>query len=167
MQHPKRHPKQHQRIKMNLSNIIKIGKKTKKPKRLGRGPGSGTGKTAGRGHKGAGQRSGKKLPYAGYRGGNLPLVRTLPKRGFKPPRRVEYQIVGLGDIQKRSKGSEEINPQTLKALRLIRSDKKPVKVLAKIEGELSKKLVVKVDKFSAKTRQLIEAAGGTIECLTR
>ena len=152
---------------MDLSNIVKIGKKAKKPKRLGRGPGSGLGKTSGRGHKGAGQRSGKKLPYIGFRGGNLPLARTLPKRGFRPPRRVEYQIVNLEDIQKRFKGSEEINPKSLKDLRLIRNDKKPVKVLATIDGELSKKLIVKVDKFSAKTKELIEAAGGSIECLTR
>ena len=152
---------------MDLSNVIKIGKRAKKPKRLGRGAGSGSGKTAGRGHKGAGQRSGKKLPYAGFRGGNLPLVRTLPKRGFTPVRGVKYQIVGLGDIQKRSKESKEINPQILKKLKLIQDDKKPVKVLATINGELSKKLVVKVDKFSAKTKELIEAAGGSIECLTR
>ncbi len=152
---------------MDLSNIVKIGRKVKKPKRLGRGAGSGSGKTAGRGHKGAGQRSGKKLPYAGFRGGNLPLARTLPKRGFKPPRIVEYQIVSLGDIQKKSKANEEINPQTLKKFKLIRNDSKPVKVLANIDGELSKKLVVKVDKFSAKTKKLIEAAGGSIECLTR
>lgn len=152
---------------MDLSNIRKIGKKNKKPKRLGRGAGSGSGKTSGRGHKGAGQRAGKKLPYAGFRGGNLPLVRTLPKRGFTPPRRVEYQIVSLGDIQRKAKESEEINPQILKKLKLIRNDKKPVKVLATIDGELSKKLVVKVDKFSAKTKELIEAAGGMIECLGR
>ncbi len=152
---------------MDLSNITKIGKRVKKPKRLGRGAGSGSGKTAGRGHKGAGQRSGKKLPYAGFRGGNLPLARTLPKRGFKPPRRVEYQIVSLGDIQKKSKDSAEINPQTLKKLNLICDDRRPVKVLANIDGELAKKLVVKVDKFSAKTKELIEAAGGSIECLTR
>ncbi|NQT28615.1 MAG: 50S ribosomal protein L15 [Candidatus Omnitrophica bacterium] len=152
---------------MNLSNIIKIGKKTKKPKRLGRGPGSGTGKTAGRGHKGAGQRSGKKLPYIGFRGGNLPLARTLPKRGFTPPRKVEYQIVNLGEIQKRAKGTEEINPTVLKKLGLIQDEKKPVKVLAKIEGKLSKKLIIKVDKFSAKAKEFVEAAGGSIECLTR
>jgi len=152
---------------MDLSSITKIGKRAKKPKRLGRGSGSGSGKTAGRGHKGAGQRSGKKLPYAGFRGGNLPLARTLPKRGFTPPRRVNYQIVSLGDIQKKSKGSEEINPQILKKLKLIRDEEKPIKVLAAIDGEFSKKLVVKVDKFSAKTKELIEAAGGSIECLTR
>jgi len=152
---------------MDLSNIRKIGKKNKKPKRLGRGAGSGSGKTSGRGHKGAGQRSGKKLPYAGFRGGNLPLARTFPKRGFTPPRRVKYQIVSLGDIQRKSKGNEEINSKSLKKLKLIRNDKKPVKVLATIDGELDKKLVVKVDKFSAKTKELIEAAGGMIECLGR
>ena len=152
---------------MDLSSIRKIGKKAKKPKRLGRGAGSGSGKTSGRGHKGAGQRSGKKLPYVGFRGGNLPLARTLPKRGFTPLRRLEYQIVNLGDIQKKLKGNEEINPTSLKKLNLIKDDKKPVKVLATIDGELSKKLVVKVDKFSAKTKEIIEAAGGSIECLTR
>jgi len=152
---------------MNLSNITKIGKKVKKPKRKGRGPGSGTGKTAGRGHKGAGQRSGKKLPYAGFKGGNLPLARKLPKRGFKSLRKVEYQVVNLGEIQKKAKGTEEINPVLLKKLGLIRDEKRPVKVLAKIEGELSKKLVIKVDKFSAKVEELIKVSGGSIECLTR
>lgn len=152
---------------MNLSSIRKVGKKAKKPKRLGRGAGSGLGKTAGRGHKGAGQRSGKKLPYAGFRGGNLPLVRTLPKRGFSPPRRVEYQIVNLRDIQIKSKGSGAVDPQRLEELKLILDRKKPVKILAATGIELSEKLSIKADKFSAKAKALIEAAGGSAECLTR
>ncbi len=152
---------------MDLSNIKKIGKKNKKPKRLGRGAGTGRGKTSGRGHKGAGQRKGKKLPYAGFRGGNLPLTRVLPKRGFTPLRKTEYQIVNLRDIQKRVKDISEVTPKALKKLNLIKDEKKPVKVLAVVEGELSKKLVVKVDKFSLKAKELIEAAGGRIECLGR
>ncbi|MFH1518971.1 MAG: 50S ribosomal protein L15 [Candidatus Omnitrophota bacterium] len=152
---------------MDLSNIKKIGKKNKKPKRLGRGTGTGTGKTSGRGHKGAGQRKGKKLPYAGFRGGNLPLARVLPKRGFTPLRKTEYQIVNLRDIQKRVKDRDEVNPKVLMKLNLIKDEKKPVKVLAVVEGKLSKKLVIKVDKISSKAKELVEAAGGRIECLGR
>ena len=152
---------------MDLSNIRKIGKKKKKPKRLGRGTGTGTGKTSGRGHKGAGQRKGKKLPYAGFRGGNLPLARILPKRGFTPPRKVEYQIVNLRDIQQKAGDVKEINPEVLKKLKLIKNEKKPIKVLAVVEGELTNALVIKVDKFSLKTKELVIAAGGRIECLNR
>tara|TARA_B100000315_G_scaffold253297_1_gene291813 strand:- start:1089 stop:1544 length:456 start_codon:yes stop_codon:yes gene_type:complete len=151
---------------MDLSNI-KVRVKNKKPKRLGRGTGSGTGKTAGRGHKGAGQRAGKKLPYAGFRGGNLPLARVLPKRGFTPPRKTEYQEVNLDAIQKRAAKQEVINPEILKKLNLIKDEKKPVKILAKIQKKFDKKLTFKVDKFSAKAKELIEAAGGNIECLNR
>ncbi|MCK4520012.1 MAG: 50S ribosomal protein L15 [Candidatus Omnitrophica bacterium] len=152
---------------MDLSNIRKIGKKNKKPKRLGRGTGTGRGKTSGRGHKGAGQRKGKKLPYAGFRGGNLPIARILPKRGFTSFRKVEYQIVNLRDIQGRAGDAKEINPEVLKKLKLIKSEKKPVKVLAVVKNEFSKKLVIKADKFSLKAKELIEAAGGRIECLVR
>ena len=152
---------------MDLSNIRKIGKKKKKPKRLGRGIGTGTGKTSGRGHKGAGQRKGKKLPYAGFRGGNLPLARILPKRGFTSLRKMEYQIVNLRDIQKRAGKEKEINPEVLKKLKLIKNEKKPIKVLAVVEGELTNALVIKVDKISLKAKELVVAAGGRVECLSR
>jgi len=151
---------------MSLANL-KLPVKNKKGKRLGRGTGSGTGKTAGRGHKGAGQRAGKKTPYAGFRGGNLPLARVLPKRGFTPLKRKEYQIVNLSDIERKLKAGEKVNPEVLKKLNLIKDDKKLIKILAKTDGKFTKKLFFKANKFSAKAKELIEAAGGKIECLAR
>ncbi len=141
--------------------------RNKKPKRLGRGPGSGWGKTSGRGHKGAGQRKGKKLPYVGFRGGNLPYSRVIPKRGFKSPRKKEYQLVNLRSIESKIKTVAEVNPQVLKELNLIKDAKKPVKILGDIKEKLSKKLTFKADRFSAKAKSLIEDSGGKIECLDR
>ncbi len=151
---------------MDLSNI-RVKTKNKKPKRLGRGTGSTTGKTAGRGHKGAGQRKGKTLPYEGFRGGNLPYLRLIPKRGFTPHRRVKYQVVNLGDIQKKISKAEEIGPELLKENNLVSSAKKPIKVLATVQDKFSLKALFKADKFSSKARELIEAAGGKVECLNR
>jgi len=151
---------------MDLSTI-RVKTKNKKPKRLGRGTGSTTGKTAGRGHKGAGQRKGKCLPYAGFRGGNLPYFRIIPKRGFNPHRKKEYQIVNLGQIQEKIKKAEEITPELLKEKNLIKDIKKPIKVLSKKEGDFTIKANFKADKFSVKAREIIEAAGGKVECLKR
>jgi len=148
---------------MELSNI-KVKVKNKKPKRLGRGTGSGWGKTAGRGNKGAGQRSGKKLPYAGFRGGNLPYLRVIPKRGFTPPRGTKYQVVNLGDIQAKAKDSKEITPEILKKLNLIKDDKKPVKILGGAAQKLTLKALFKADRFSSGAKKMIEEAGGKAEC---
>jgi large subunit ribosomal protein L15 len=103
---------------MDLSSL-RPKVKNKKPKRLGRGVGSGCGKTAGRGHKGAGQRAGKKSPYEGFAGGNIPYLRRIPKRGFNPPRKKEYQIVNLEDVQRKIKDVEVIDPVVLKKVNLI------------------------------------------------
>lgn len=150
---------------MELYNIgAKV--KNKKGKRLGRGAGSGKGKTSGRGHKGAGQRSGKKLPYAGFRGGNLPIARVMPKRGFNAYLPKEFQIINLGQIEAVGEISE-VNPASLKELNLIKDEKKPVKILAKTKDKFTKKIIFKADKFSAKAKELIEAAGGSVECLKR
>jgi large subunit ribosomal protein L15 len=151
---------------MDLSKI-KPRKAKKTTKRLGRGSGSGWGKTSGRGNKGAGQRSGKKLPYVGFRGGNLPLLRVIPKRGFHSVKKNDYQIVNLGNILKLSSSAGEVNPKLLKEMNLIKDENKPVKVLADIKGNFDKKLIFKADKFSKKAKELIEKAGGNIECLTR
>lgn len=151
---------------MNLSNL-RPSQKRKTTKRLGRGPGSGWGKTAGRGHKGAGQRSGKKLPYLGFKGGNLPLARKIPKRGFTSHQKRNYQIVNLGSIQERIKKENEINPTILKQLNLIKNENNLVKILADIKGSFDCKLVIKADKFSSKAKELIEKAGGIAECLSR
>ena len=150
---------------MDLSNIIV--KRKKAPKRLGRGTGSTTGKTSGRGHNGSGQRKGKKTPYAGYRGGSLSFARALPKRGFTPPRRTVYQVVNLFDIKKIGKDNIEVTPEFLKKMNLIRDELKPIKILAKIDGEFKVKVVVKADEFSLRAKEMIESAGGQAECLKR
>jgi len=153
---------------MDLSNIG-VTTRNKKPRRLGRGTGTGRGKTSGRGHKGAGQRKGKKLPYIGFRGGNLPYLRVIPKRGFSPPRRKDYQIVNLGDIQNKIKDAGEINPNILKEKNIIKDADRPVKILADIDtkGAFTLKALFKADKFSSRAKELIEAAGGGIEQLER
>ncbi|MDP2923926.1 MAG: 50S ribosomal protein L15 [Candidatus Omnitrophota bacterium] len=151
---------------MNLSQI-RTKVKRKSTKRLGRGTGSGWGKTAGRGNKGAGSRKGKVLPYIGFAGGNIPFLRKIPKRGFNALNHKEYQVVNLGDIQDKIKDVTEVDPKTLEVFHLIRDANKPVKVLANIKGKLSLKAIFKVDSFSVKAKELIEAAGGKIECLAR
>ncbi len=151
---------------MKLSDI-RVKVKSKKRRRVGRGTGCGSGKTSGRGHKGAGQRKGKKLPYAGFRGGNLPLIRTLPKRGFKAHRSRNYQLVNLKDIAKKITAKDELTPEILEKFNLIKDKDQPVKILANISGEFKTKLKFKADAFSAKAKELIEACGGSVECLNR
>ena len=124
-------------------------------KRLGRGPGTGLGKTSGRGHKGQKSRSGGSTkPW--FEGGQMPLQRRLPKRGFAPRNRVEYQVVNVGDLE-RLPGSDA-TPQTLKTAGLIGSRNRPVKILGK--GELSRTLSVAAHAFSRTAREKIEKAGG-------
>ncbi|UCC95443.1 MAG: 50S ribosomal protein L15 [Candidatus Omnitrophota bacterium] len=151
---------------MDLSKI-RIKTKKKSFKRLGRGTGSGKGKTSGRGHKGAGQRAGKRLPYPGFAGGNLPYVRKMPKRGFRPPKRNEYQIVNLRDIKKKIKNVSAIDPATLKKANLIKDEEKPIKILADLEGTFNLKTTFKADSFSKKAKQVIEEVGGKTEQLRR
>ena len=130
---------------------------TKSSKRVGRGPGSGVGKTAGRGHKGQKSRSGGSTkPW--FEGGQMPLQRRLPKRGFRPYRRVEYQVVNVRDLE-RVKG-DEATPETMKAAGLIGSLRKPVKILG--EGEISRALSVKAHAFSRTAREKIEKSGGGV-----
>jgi len=148
---------------MNLSEI-KAVTKNKKAKRRGRGTGSGLGKTSGRGHKGAGQRKGKKLPYIGFSGGNLPFLRQMPKRGFNAVRPKSYQIVKLADIQKKAKEDIELTPKVMVDLNLIKDEKKPVKILANIDSPFNLKINVKTDKISKKAKEIIESKGGSWEC---
>ena len=126
-------------------------------KRLGRGPGSGVGKTAGRGHKGQKSRSGGSTkPW--FEGGQMPLQRRLPKRGFRPYKRVEYQVVNVRDLE-RVEG-EEATPETLKSAGLIRSLRRPVKILG--EGKITRALNVTAHAFSQTARAKIEKAGGSV-----
>jgi len=137
--------------------------KNKKTKRVGRGVGSGSGKTSGRGHKGAGQRTGSKR-YIGHEGGNVPYLRKIPKRGFTALRHKDFQVVNIASIVERLKNKKEITPKELKEVNLIRDEKKPTKILARVGEVKLWAATFKVDKFSKKAIEIIEAAGGKAEC---
>jgi large subunit ribosomal protein L15 len=132
-------------------------------KRVGRGPGSGNGKTAGRGHKGQKSRSGFSRRY-GFEGGQMPLVRRIPKHGFTNIFRVEFQVVNLRDLERVFADGDSVSPEEMVEKGLVRGGKRLVKVLA--DGELSKKLTVRAHKFSASARVGIEKAGGSCEVVT-
>jgi large subunit ribosomal protein L15 len=136
---------------------------TKTRKRVGRGPGSGLGKTAGRGHKGQKSRSGYSRRF-GFEGGQMPLVRRIPKRGFTNLNRVSYQVVNVRDLERVFGDGDEVTPEVLASKGLVRGGDRPVKVLA--GGELSKKLSVCAHKFSEAARTKIEGAGGSCEVVT-
>ncbi len=137
--------------------------KSKPRKRIGRGESSGWGKTAGRGNKGYGQRSGPG-PHVGHEGGQLPYFRRIPKRGFSNFKfQTVYQIVNIGKLNEKFNNNEEVNPETLFAKRLIRDANDLVKILG--NGELKKSLTVKAHKFSTSAIQAIENAGGRVEVI--
>jgi large subunit ribosomal protein L15 len=131
-------------------------------KRIGRGQGSGNGKTAGRGHKGAKSRSGYKFKR-GFEGGQMPLHRRVPKRGFHNPFRVEYQVVNLDTLAERFDAGTVVTPELLAKHRLVASAAKPLKVLGR--GEIAKALTVHAHKFSGEAAKKIAAAGGATEQL--
>ncbi len=132
----------------------------KNRKRVGRGPGSGRGKTSGRGHKGAGQHASRRKKR-GHEGGQMPLHRRLPKRGFTNIFKKEFQVVNLAHLSRCS--SAEITGESLKAAGLIHSLRIPVKVLG--NGELDKAYTVKAAAFSKTAVAKIEAAGGKAEVI--
>ncbi|MEE4314319.1 MAG: 50S ribosomal protein L15 [Desulfofustis sp.] len=142
---------------MTLANLSPQEGSRKPKKRVGRGPGSGHGKTSGRGHKGAKARSGYKSK-PGFEGGQMPLQRRLPKRGFNNIFRKQYEIIGLGQLDAFEAG-QEISTETLVAAGMVKAGN-GVKILA--NGEISKALTVKVEKVSGTARELIEKAGGTV-----
>jgi len=144
---------------MDLSHLRPAAGAIKKRKRLGRGTGSGHGKTSGKGHKGRSSRSGGNTP-PGYEGGQMPLARRLPKRGFHNPSREEYRIVNLGSLERFSAGSV-VDVTTLREVGLVQGKKRKVKILA--QGNLTKALIVKVHAFSQQAREKIVALGGSIE----
>jgi large subunit ribosomal protein L15 len=146
---------------MDLSNLKPPKGANRNRKRVGRGPGSGLGKTAGRGNKGAQSRSGYKQKR-GFEGGQMPLHRRLPKRGFFNPFRIEYAVVNLDDLAARFAAGAVVTPEVLRAERLV-TTKQPIKVLAR--GEIAVALTVKAHKFSGKAAEKITAAGGSVETL--
>jgi large subunit ribosomal protein L15 len=146
---------------MGLNNLRPPKGARHAKKRIGRGQGSGNGKTAGRGHKGAKSRSGFKFKR-GFEGGQMPLHRRVPKRGFHNPFRVEYEVVNLDTLSERFDAGAAITPDSLKEAGLVTGGA-PIKVLAR--GEVSKALTVKAHKFSGKAAEKIAAAGGQAEAL--
>ncbi len=129
--------------------------------RVGRGQGSGNGKTAGRGNKGQKARSGGGVRL-GFEGGQTPLFRRIPKRGFQNINRKEYAVVNLGTLNRFEDG-QEVTAAVLVEAGIVKNEKDGIKVLA--NGKLERKLTVKANKFSQAAKEAIEAAGGTVEVI--
>ena len=146
---------------MKLSELSPAPGSSKKRKRVGRGDGSGHGKTSCRGHKGQGARSGGGT-RPGFEGGQMPLQRRLPKRGFHNPFRIAMDIVNLDQLENFPAGSE-VTPDVLAERGLVRGKNRRVKVLG--DGLLSKALTIKAHGFSAKAKEKIEASGGKVELI--
>ena len=146
---------------MGLSNLKPARGAKQIRKRVGRGPGSGNGKTAGRGNKGAQSRSGYSYKR-GFEGGQMPLHRRLPKRGFHNPFRTEYAVVNLDQLEAQFESGATVTPDTLRASGLINS-RHPIKVLAR--GDVTKALTVQAHKFSGKAAEKLAAAGGKAEAI--
>ena len=149
---------------MRLEDLRPAPGSTRPRKRIGRGPGSGTGKTAGKGHKGQLARSGGGSK-PGFEGGQMPLYRRLPKRGFLPyGGKTEFALVKLGDLSARFPAGSVVDPQALVQAGLLRKSRRDaVKVLA--DGEIGHALTIRVHKISAAAREKLEAAGGRVEVL--
>ena len=146
----------------DLSNLRAPEGSHRDTKRLGRGPGSGQGKTAGKGHKGSMARAGHTGPGGGkpgFEGGQMPLHRRLPKRGFTPLNRVEYQVVNLYQLE--TLAVTDVTPETLHAAGLVGHARRPVKVLG--TGDITRKLNISAHSFSQSARQKIEGLGGTVQ----
>ena len=145
---------------MNLSTLKPIKGSVKGRKRVGRGHGSGLGKSSGRGDKGAGQRSGfKRRPW--FEGGQMSLARRLPKKGFTNIFKKEFQIINIYSIEKLDE--ETITVNVLKERGLVKSLFIPIKILG--EGVINKKIIIEANSFSASAKKAIEKAGGTCKVL--
>ena len=147
---------------MKLHELSPADGSKKAVKRIGRGPASGQGKTAGKGHKGQKARSGYSR-RAGFEGGQMPLQRRLPKRGFNNIFATEYAIVNVSDINDRFEDGATVDAQSLVESGLIKKTLDGIKVLGK--GEITKAVTVKADKVSESAKAKIEAAGGKVEVL--
>jgi large subunit ribosomal protein L15 len=144
---------------MRLNNLKSASKSRKTRQRVGRGPGSGRGKTAARGQKGQRARSGGKVS-PGFEGGQMPLQRRLPKRGFRNPFRKTFAVIHVGDLD-RFAANSVVDMEALCQAGLVNRVRDGVKVLS--DGEMTRPITLRVHKVSRKTREKIEAAGGTVE----
>ena len=149
---------------MMIHDVTIVAGKKKKRKRIGKGIGSGTGKTSGRGTKGAGSRSGWAGSIRPSReGGQMPLFRRVPKRGFTNIFRVEYAVVNLDTLAEVFEAGSAVTPELLRERGLVRASRAPIKVLGR--GEISKALTVKAHKFSGSAAEKIAKAGGKAEAI--
>ncbi|MFQ5489699.1 MAG: 50S ribosomal protein L15 [Phycisphaerae bacterium] len=143
---------------MQIADITKLAGRHKRRKRFGRGPGSGLGKTCGRGHKGGGSRAGWKQRGLAE-GGQMPLFRRLPKRGFNNYNfRTTYSVVNVGALEERFEAGAEVTPELMVEVGLVRNLQLGVKILG--DGKLTKKIKVRAAKFSKQAVEKIQAAGG-------
>jgi large subunit ribosomal protein L15 len=147
---------------MSLNNLRPPKGAKHVKKRIGRGQGSGNGKTAGRGHKGAKSRSGFKFKR-GFEGGQMPLHRRVPKRGFHNPFRIEYEVVNLDLLGEKFEAGTTVTPELLREHGYVGGGNRPVKVLAR--GEIGKALTIRAHKFSGKAAEKIKASGGAAETI--
>jgi large subunit ribosomal protein L15 len=147
---------------MDLTNVSKGVAKRKLKRRVGRGIGSGQGKTAGLGHKGQYASAGARLPSGLFEGGQMPLFRRLPKRGFSNATwQKSYAVVNVGDINEQFDANSTVDMTTLKAVRLVVGTFDGVRILG--DGDLTKKVTVKANHFSKSAEEKIKKAGGTCE----
>jgi len=147
---------------MGLEKLKPAHGSTHSKKRVGRGHGSGQGTQAGRGHKGAQSRSGYHFKR-GFEGGQMPLHRRVPKRGFHNPFRVEYAVVNLDSLAELFAAGTVVTPELMREKGLVHGKRAPIKVLAR--GDIAKALTVRAHKFSGKAAEKIAAAGGKAEVL--
>jgi large subunit ribosomal protein L15 len=147
---------------MDLSNLKPAPGAKRNRKRVGRGPGSGSGKTAGRGYKGAQSRSGYSYKR-GFEGGQMPLHRRLPKRGFNNIFRTEYAVVNLDQLEVQFDAGSTITPDTLREAGLVHTKRLPIKVLGR--GDVTKAFTVQAHKFSGKAAEKLAAVGGKAEAI--
>ena len=145
---------------MKLHELSPNAGSRKRRKRVGRGDSSGLGKTAGRGEKGQKSRTGSSIrPF--FEGGQIPLFRRLPKRGFNSPDHIEYTLVNLNILEDNFAAGDVVDAESLRAKNLLGKTERMIKILA--NGEITKALTVRVDKVSASAKAKIEAAGGKVE----
>jgi large subunit ribosomal protein L15 len=148
---------------MKLHDLHPSPGSTKKKKRLGRGHGSGSGKTSGKGHKGVLARSGG-ANMAGFEGGQMPLARRLPKRGFTNTFRIDYTVINIQALAAQE-NTADFNPSVFRELGLLKGRNSRIKILG--EGDISRALVVEAHKFSGSAKQKIEEAGGQARVIGR
>ena len=145
---------------ITLENLKPFSRAKHKEKRVGRGHGSGHGKTSCRGHKGQKARKSPDIsPW--FEGGQTPIIRRVPKRGFKNPFKVEYKVINIKDLVKKFQPNEVVDENSLREKGLLKGKNKPVKILG--EGEINIPLIVKVNAISQAAKEKIEKAGGKVE----